>query len=269
MDSKYGFHTEYQIVVFFNNTNNRKNGGMNDIKHKSICFTGKLHNFTRNQARAMAVNAGMTIYETVLTDLDYLVMADPNSMSSKACKARKYGVKLISEDDFLKMMDLDKTKVEANTEYKKTHKEKRILDWKTCLDAICKKLGISYSKTTEPVYERGKDEKLVRINLYSDRYNTDLGDSTGIFRMRKYGGSKLEWTDDDRYVTFDDEAYRQAVWYIGTKAYKYRHIRHPYLRERDNNDTINKIVSSYPDFGMPDSTEELKLKLEIIGWSIL
>ena len=30
-----------------------------------------------------------------------------------------------------------------------------------------------------------------------------------------------------------------------------------------------KIASSYPDFGMPDSTEELKLKLEIIGWSIL
>ena len=84
--------------------------------------------------------------------------------------------------------------------------------------------------------------------------------------MRKYGGSKLEWTDDDRYVTSDDKAYRQAVWYIGTKAYKYRRL---YSWERDNNDTINKIASSYPDFGMPDSTEELKLKLEIIGWSIL
>lgn len=239
---------------------------MNNIKRKSICFTGKLRNFTRNQARAMAVNAGMVIYETVLTDLDYLVMADPNSTSSKACKARKYGVKLISEDDFLKMMDLDKTKVEADTEYKKTHKEKRILDWKTCLDAICKKLGISYSKTTEPVYERGKDEKLVRILLYSDRYSANLGDSTGIFRMRKYGGSDLEWTDDDRYVTSDDEAYRQAVWYIGTKAYKYRRL---YSWERDNGDIIDKIASSYPDFGMPDSTEELKLKLEIIGWSIL
>ena len=101
---------------------------MDDIKRKSICFTGKLRNFTRNQARAMAVNAGMVIYEAVLTDLDYLVMADLNSTSSKARKARRYGVKLISEDDFLKMMDLDKTKVEADTEYKKTHKEKRILD---------------------------------------------------------------------------------------------------------------------------------------------
>ena len=67
-------------------------------------------------------------------------------------------------------------------------------------------------------------------------------------------------------MTSDDEAYRQAVWYIGTKAYKYRHL---YSWERDNDDAINKIASSYPDFGMPDSTEELKLKLEIIGWSIL
>lgn len=267
MDNKYGFHIEYQTAFIDSvGMHLQENNVMNNIKCKSICFTGKLRNFTRNQARAMAVNAGMTIYETVLTDLDYLVMADPNSMSSKACKARRYGVKLISEDDFLKMMDLDKTKVEADTEYKKTHKEKRILDWKTCLDAICKKLGISYSKTTEPVYERGKDEKLVRINLYSDRYNTDLGDSTGIFRMRKYGGSKLEWTDDDRYVTSDDEAYRQAVWYIGTKAYKYRRLC---SWERDNNNIIDKIALSYPDFGMPDSTEELKLKLEIIGWSIL
>lgn len=267
MDNKYGFHIEYQTAFIDSvGMHLQENNVMNNIKCKSICFTGKLRNFTRNQARAMAVNAGMTIYETVLTDLDYLVMADPNSMSSKACKARRYGVKLISEDDFLKMMDLDKTKVEADTEYKKTHKEKRILDWKTCLDAICKKLGISCSKTTEPVYERGKDEKLVRINLYSDRYNTDLGDSTGIFRMRKYGGSKLEWTDDDRYVTSDDEAYRQAVWYIGTKAYKYRRLC---SWERDNNNIIDKIALSYPDFGMPDSTEELKLKLEIIGWSIL
>jgi hypothetical protein len=239
---------------------------MNGVEGKSICFTGKLYNFTRNQARAMAVNAGMVIYETVLTDLDYLVMADPNSTSSKACKARRYGVKLISEDEFLKMMDLDKTKVEAETEYKKTHKEKKVLDWKTCLDVICKKIGLSYSKTTEPIYRRGKDEKLVRISLYSDKYEVSLGDSTDIFRIREYDGSKLEWTEDDKYVTSDDEAYKQAVWYIGTKAYIHRRR---YSWERDRAGRENSVAASYPDFGMPGSTGELKLKLEILGWSIL
>ena len=241
---------------------------MNCVKGRSICFTGKLNNFTRNQARAMAVNAGMAIYETVSTDLDYLVMADPNSTSSKACKARRYGVKLISEDDFLKMMDLDKSEVEAETEYRKTHKEKKVLDWKTCLDAICRKLDISYSKATEPVYRRGKDEKLVRVNLYSDKYDISLGDSTDVFRLREYDGSKLEWTDDDKYVASDDEAYRQAVWYLGTKAYRKRY-RYSWELDREKGRREIEFANSYPDFGMPGSTEELKLKLEILGWSIL
>ena len=241
---------------------------MNGVKGNSICFTGKLYNFTRNQARAMAINAGMVIYETVLTDLDYLVMADPNSTSSKACRARKYGVKLISEDDFLKMMDLDKTKVEAETEYKKTHKEKKVLDWKTCLDAICKKLNVSYSKSTEPVYRRGKDEKIVRISLYSDAYEISLGDSTNIFRLREYDGSKLDWTEDDKYVECDDAAYKQAVWYLGTKAYG-RRFKYSWELDSKKVEREKKFAASYPDFGMPGSTEELKLKLEILGWSIL
>ena len=238
---------------------------MNGVENKSICFTGKLNNFTRNQARAMAVKAGMTVYEAVTADLDYLVMADPGSTSSKARRARKYGVKLISEDDFLAMMDLDKSAVEAETEYKKTHKEKKVLDWKTCLDAICKKLNVSYSKSTEPVYWRGRDEKQVKIGLYSEGKNISLGDSTSLFRLSEYCGNKLEWTEDDRYVTSDDEAYRQAVWYLGAKAYKNRKFWYTDAERRRE----KEFAESYPDFGMPGSTEELKLKLEILGWSIL
>ena len=152
-------------------------------------------------------------------------MADPNSTSSKACKARRYGVRLISEDEFLKMMDLDKTKVEAETEYKKTHKEKKVLDWKTCLDVICKKLNLSHSKTTEPIYRRGKDEKLVRISLYSDKYEVSLGDA-----------------------------------YLRRRLFSW---------EKDHTEKEKAVAASYPEFGMPGSTEELKLKLEILGWSIL
>jgi len=243
----------------------RYNYYMNEVKGKSICFTGKLYNFTRNQARAQAVNAGMIIHETVSAGLDYLVTADPNSTSTKARKARQYGVRLISEDDFLEMMDLDKSRVEAETEYKKTHKEKKVLDWKTCLDAICKKLNVSYGKSTKPVYRRGRDEKQVKISLYSEGKDISLGDSTSLFSMSEYDGNKLEWTEDDRYVTSDDEAYRQAVWYLGTKAYRNRKFWYTDAERRRE----KEFAESYPDFGMPGSTEELKLKLEIIGWSIL
>lgn len=38
---------------------------------------------------------------SVSKELDFLVIADPKSTSSKAVKARKLGVELISEQDFL------------------------------------------------------------------------------------------------------------------------------------------------------------------------
>ena len=234
----------------------------NNLKGKSICFTGKLNNFTRNRARAMAIAAGMTICESVTASLDYLVMADPNSTSTKACKARGYGVKLISEDDFLDMMELDKKQVEAETEYRKTHKP--ILDWKTCFNVIAKKLGITFSKKSSPVYWRGKDEKLVEINMWIG-YSYHLGSSNDIIRRSSYGGRKLEWTDDDRYDMSEDDAYRKAVWLIGTKTF--RDTRWTDVKGRD--EAVKALEASYPEFGMPGSTEELKLKLEVLDWSIL
>jgi len=238
---------------------------MTDIRGKSICFTGKLYNFTRNQARAMALNAGMNIHETVTSYLDYLVMADPNSTSTKACKARKYGVKLISEDDFLKMMDLDKKTVEADTEYRKTHKEKKVLDWKTCFDVITKKLGVTSQKKSEPVYSRGKDEKTIDISMWIG-HDVYLGSSNDILQLGKYDGSELEWSDDDRYDATEDDAYRKAVWLIGTKCF-----RRGWWTDDGGakSETIKRLKESYPEFGMPGSTEELKLKLEVLDWSIL
>ena len=69
----------------------------------SFCFTGKMEK-PRKELENMAEAAGATIKDSVTQGLTYLVMADPNSGSSKAQKAAKYGTKCISEQAFLEMI---------------------------------------------------------------------------------------------------------------------------------------------------------------------
>lgn len=70
---------------------------------KSVCFTGELRGtinaqpITRDLAHRLSMERGLVIRKGVTKDLDYLVVADPNTQSSKAQKARDYGVNIISE----------------------------------------------------------------------------------------------------------------------------------------------------------------------------
>jgi DNA ligase (NAD+) len=65
-----------------------------------ICFTGKSPK-PRSEMSRLAEEAGASVSSSVKSDTTILVIADTNSTSSKAIKARKLGVKLISPEDFL------------------------------------------------------------------------------------------------------------------------------------------------------------------------
>ena len=54
----------------------------------------------RSLAQKLAEQRGMVIRERVTKDLDYLVVADPDTMSGKAKQARKYGVRILAELPF-------------------------------------------------------------------------------------------------------------------------------------------------------------------------
>jgi len=69
---------------------------------KSFCFSGTMENPRKELEALVADNGGSC--RSVSKELTYLVIADPKSASSKAVKARKSGVELISEDDFMKMV---------------------------------------------------------------------------------------------------------------------------------------------------------------------
>lgn len=73
------------------------------LSNKSICFTGAMKN-KRPLLEKMAADAGADVKGSVGKGLTYLVIADPNSTSSKAQAARKMGTSLISEEAFLDLV---------------------------------------------------------------------------------------------------------------------------------------------------------------------
>lgn len=71
-------------------------GGQPESKGFKICLTGKMSR-PRKEIEESIQGGGHTPVSSVNKETDYLVMADPDSGSSKAKKAAKLGVKVISE----------------------------------------------------------------------------------------------------------------------------------------------------------------------------
>jgi DNA polymerase-3 subunit epsilon len=80
------------------------------LEGKEICFTGSFNSLvdgervTRSMMEEIATCKGMVVRKNVTRSLDYLVCADPDTMSGKAKKAREYGVRIIAEPAFFRMI---------------------------------------------------------------------------------------------------------------------------------------------------------------------
>ena len=80
--------------------------GSETLQGKTVCFTGELTSringepITRDMAEALAEKAGLFVSSNVSKKLDLLVVADPNTQSGKAKKARQYGTRIIAEPVF-------------------------------------------------------------------------------------------------------------------------------------------------------------------------
>lgn len=80
---------------------------------RSVCFTGTLtcrfegELVARDLAHELAEGAGMIVAPRVTKKLDMLVVADPDSLSSKARQAREYGVRIVAESAFWSMIGAD------------------------------------------------------------------------------------------------------------------------------------------------------------------
>ena len=79
---------------------------------KAVCFTGECACHTRGQlisrdiAEKLAEEKGLIVMPSVTKKLDVLVVADPNTQSGKANKARQYGVRIVHEPVFWRSLGI-------------------------------------------------------------------------------------------------------------------------------------------------------------------
>ena len=70
----------------------------------TVCFTGKLERLLRQEAAAMAKRAGYDVVSSVSRGLTYLVTNTPTAPSTKNRKADEYGIKKITEAEFMALV---------------------------------------------------------------------------------------------------------------------------------------------------------------------
>ena len=77
----------------------------NPFMGKSICVTGKLEHFTRDSINAKILELGAKVASGVSAKTDYLITNTPDSGSSKNVNAKKFGTTIITEEEFLQMIN--------------------------------------------------------------------------------------------------------------------------------------------------------------------
>ncbi len=88
-------------------------GNRNDLSGKAVCFTGEITSFfqgeriTRAVAENLAARAGLKVLANVTRKLDILVVADPETISPKAKKARDNGTRIMAQAAFWKTIGVD------------------------------------------------------------------------------------------------------------------------------------------------------------------
>ena len=75
---------------------------INDI-NQTILFTGTLNQMSRERAKELAKSKGFKIASAVSSNLNYLVIGD--KPGSKLKKAKNLDIKIISENEFLKLIN--------------------------------------------------------------------------------------------------------------------------------------------------------------------
>jgi DNA ligase (NAD+) len=72
------------------------------LKGLTFVFTGTLHSMPRSKAQALVQQLGARASDSVTRETDYLVVGE--APGSKLEKARRYGTKILTEEEFLQLL---------------------------------------------------------------------------------------------------------------------------------------------------------------------
>ena len=76
------------------------------FENKVFVITGSVEHFTnRNEVKEVIESKGGKVTGSVTSKTDYLINNDVNSTSSKNKKAKELGIPIITEEEFLKMLE--------------------------------------------------------------------------------------------------------------------------------------------------------------------
>lgn len=88
-------------IILIDNVNNKTT-----LKDKTFVITGSVNNFkNRDELIEYIESLGGKVVKAISNNVDFLVNNDITSTSSKNTKAKELGIKIISEDDLLKMSE--------------------------------------------------------------------------------------------------------------------------------------------------------------------
>jgi DNA ligase (NAD+) len=90
------------IELLIKNPNSLNTKNKSAITAKTFVLTGTLNSLTRDRAKAKIKELGAKVLPTVNKKLDFLVVGD--NPGSKYYKAKELGIKIITEDQFLKLI---------------------------------------------------------------------------------------------------------------------------------------------------------------------
>ena len=95
---------ELEKEFFFEEIN--ENPAENKLEGKNFVITGKLHHFAnREKLKEKIEQLGGKVAGSISSKTDYLINNDKNSTSSKNIKAKQLNIPIISENDFLEIIE--------------------------------------------------------------------------------------------------------------------------------------------------------------------
>jgi DNA ligase (NAD+) len=99
-----GLKREMRLLLETGAVRIASNPAAGPLTGKSFCFTGELKSMKRPEAEALVRSLGGQPKSSVTKGLSYLVTNDPSSGSDKNKKAASYGVAVIDEAEFLRLV---------------------------------------------------------------------------------------------------------------------------------------------------------------------